>query len=226
MSRTRMLSDLIDDVRSRTNMEESTFVTDAEITEFLNQEIAELWAHLTQGSAAPHYRASFPIDVESGTALYALPADFWQSQGVEATIGGTTGELRAFMPMERSRLVNNGPWGLIAPVQYRIQADNIEFLPANQTFPATLFYTPSAPRLVAPGDTTDGFNGYEMAAVYGASATVLAKEESDATFYLSQRDRIYRHIDSLAAQRDQAEPDRVQDVMGGFDARNGFGWWP
>lgn len=224
--RTRALSDLISDVRLRTNMESSTFVTDAEITEYLNQEIAELWAHLTQGSAAPHYRSLYPISVVSGTQYYGLPADFWQSQGVEATLAGTTVALRPFMPTERAGLVNQGPWGLVDPVQYRIQAGNIEFLPATQTFDATLFYTPSSPRLVSGGDTADGFNGFEIACVYGACATVQAKEETDPSFYLAQKDRIYRHIDSLAATRDQGEPDRVQDVVSGIEARNGLGWWP
>lgn len=225
--RTRSLTDLIADVRARSNQENSTFVTDAEITEYLNQELAELWAHMTQGSAAPHYRSSTTFAVSSGTALYPLPADFWQLQGVEAQIGASTVALRPFMPSQHAAMSSTGgPFGVTLPIRYRLQADNIEFLPANQSFTATVYYTRSAPRLSAGADTVDGFNGFEMAALYGTVATILNKEESDPSFYLAQKDRIYRHIDSLASQRDAAEPDQVQDVTG-LDTRVGyfpFGW--
>jgi hypothetical protein len=216
---------MIADVRQRTNLETSTFVTDAEITEYLNQELAELWARIAQGSGAPHYRAAYPYSVTTTQSLYPLPADFWQAQGVEATVDGSTYRLRAFGPSEHGWLKSSDtrfPW--LSTIRYRVQAENIEFLPVSQAFSATLYYTPSQPRLVNGGDTFDGYNGYEMAAIYGACATCQAKEETDPSFHLGQRERIYRMIDSLAAQRDAAEPERVQDVMGCGDASFGDGW--
>lgn len=215
MGRNRTLTDLIADVRQRTNQEESTFVTDAEITEYLNQALAELWSRLTQGGGQSHYRAQTTIAVEQGTSLYSLPADFWVLQGVEATLDGITGPLTSFMPLQRGALTNPStcPWGLASPVRYRVQGDNIEFLPATETFDATVFYTPSCPRLVGLTDTFGGFNGYEVAAIYDACATVLAKEESDPSFYAGQRDRIYRHIESLSGSRDMSQPERVQNVI-------------
>ena len=160
---------MIADVRGGTNLETSTFVTDPEITEYLNQELAELWARIAQGSGAPHYRSSYSISVTTGTTLYALPATFWQVQGVEALIDGLTYRLRAFNGAEHATMANSFtryPW--FDNTRYRIQASNIEFLPVNQAFSATLYYTPCQPRLVSGSDTFDGFNGYEMAAIYGA----------------------------------------------------------
>jgi hypothetical protein len=203
---------MILDVRQRTNQENSTFVTDAEITEYLNQEIAELYARIVQAQGPEHYRSSSPVSVVSGTALYALPADFFQLQALEATLGGITGRLRPFMQSEHALLANAQPYAWYSPIRYRVQANNLEILPATQTFNATLYYTPAPPRLVSGADTFDGFAGYEVAAIYGACATVLAKEESDPGFYMAQRDRIYQHIQSVAAQRDANEPERVQDV--------------
>lgn len=212
MSRTRALSDMLWDVRVRTNQENSTFVTDAELTEYLNQELAELWSRLVQGEGQPHYRSSSTIAVTSGTALYSLPTDFWRLQAVEATINGISGNLTPFMPNEHGWLSNSSPWGPYSPVKYRIQGSQIEFLPSKWTFTATLYYSPTQPRLVNATDTFDGFAGYEMAAIYGVCAVVLAKEESDPSFYVGQKERIYKHIDSLAAQRDASNPERVQDV--------------
>lgn len=212
MARTRTLTELIADVRQRTNQESSTFVTDAEVTEYLNQEAAELYARIVQAQGPEHYRSSSTVSVVSGTSLYALPADFWQLQALEATLGGITGRLRPFMPSEHALLSNAQPYAWYSPIRYRVQANNLEVLPATQTFTATLYYTPAPPRLVSGGDLLDGFAGYEVAAIYGACATVLAKEESDPSFFMAQRDRIYQHIQALAAQRDSNEPERVQDV--------------
>lgn len=218
---------MIADVRQRTNQEESTFVTDAELTEYLNQALAELHSRLTQGGGQPYYRAQTSIAVEAGTSVYSLPSPFWVLQGVEATIDGTTGPLTSFMPHERGAMTSalaSSPWGRNSPVRYRVQGDNIEFLPAIYTFTATVYYTPRCPRLVEGAETFDGFDGYEVAAIYDACATVLAKEESDPSFYIAQRDRIYRHIESLAGTRDMGSPERVQDVMsGGLDDFTGGG---
>jgi hypothetical protein len=178
----------------------------------LNQELAELWARLVQNEGHPHFRSTATISVTPAFQTYALPADFWRLQEVTATINGITGALHPFMAMEHGWLKNSGPWGPWSPVRYRIQASAIEFLPNQQTFTATLYYTPSCPRLVNASDTFDGFNGYEVAAIYGVCATVCAKEETDPTFFLAQKERILKFIDSLASQRDASHPERVQDV--------------
>lgn len=223
--RTRTLAAMLLDIRQRTNQENSEFVTDDELTEYLNQEIAELWSRLVMAQGQPHYRALHTIAVAAPQSLYPLPADFWQLQGVEATVNSQSVPLRPFMPHERAGLTNPLGWGPCSPVRYRIQAGNIEFLPATLTFEARVFYTPAAPRLVDDSDTFDGFNGYEMAPIYGVCATVLQKEESDPSFYAGQKDRLYRQIDALAAQRDAANPERVQDVMGGYIEDDERYWW-
>lgn len=222
--RSRTLTNLIADVRQRTNMETSTFVTDAEIQELLNVGLAELWARLCQNGGQPFYRATSALAVTQGQPLYNLPVDFLALQGIEATINGWTGRLDSFMPAQRAGLVNsgNGPWGQFTSVRYRLQGNTIEFLPATETFNATLFYTPTCPRLVDPSDTFDGFDGYEVAAIYGACASVQAKEETDPSFYAGERERIYRLIDSMATARDMSAPERVQDVRG--DDFNEGGW--
>lgn len=230
MSRNRSLEEMIADVRTRTNLENSTFVTDAEITEYLNQELAELWGHLTQGAGQPPFRSVSTVAVTPGTTLYPLDATFWQLQGVEAVIDGITTALRPFMPFERAGMVNASsltaryPWH--DTLKYRIQGDNIEFLPDVGAFTANVWFTPCQPRLTTGSDTFDGFNGFEVAAIYGACATVQAKEETDPSFYLGQRERIYGHISGLIAQRDASMPERVQDVMSSGDVFFGQGWTP
>lgn len=210
MSRTRTLTNFIADCRRLAKMENSTFCSDADITELLNQEIAELHARIVQAQGQVHYRSSTTISVVSGTSLYSLPNDFWQVQGVEATINGVTGPLFPFMPTERAALTDDAA---TSRVFYRVQAGNIEFLPDTETFTATLYYTPCATRLANGSDTFDGFNGYEMAAIYGTVAMMLAMEDADPTFWEGRKQNLLRQIDALAAQRDASNPERVQDVM-------------
>ena len=222
MARVRSLANLIADCRQRASMENSTFVTDAEITEYLNQELAELWTRLVQNEGAPHFRSLVAIDVVAGTAVYGLPADFWRLQCVEAQYNGSILRLRPFMSAEHAPLNNEVLTAYYPLARYRVQASNIEFAPATQTFTANVYYTPSQVRLVSPSDTFDGYNGYEVAAIYGAVATMLAKEESDPSFWMGLKDRILAQIDALAGMRDVSEPERVQDVT--TDDMRGF--WP
>lgn len=215
--RTRTAESMVLDVRQRADMENSEFVSDAEILEYINQELAELYARLVQNEGQPHFRSSTSISVLAGTALYNLPNDFWRVQEITALIGGISRNLEPFMANERARLLNAQLYAYSASPQYRIQANQIEFLPTTQTYTATLYYVRACPRLRLgqnPQDTTDGFNGYEIAAVYGAVATVLSKEDSDPTFYLSQKERILQFIQRLAAERDGSHPERVTDVVG------------
>src|SRR5690349_4605248 len=127
------------DIRQRTNQENSTFVTDAELTEYLNQELAELWGRLVYNQGQPHLRSSTTVDVTAGTALYPLPADFWSMQEVTATINGVTGFVQPFMVSERAALSSETAQLIYSPIRYRIVADNIEFLPSTQSFTATLY---------------------------------------------------------------------------------------
>lgn len=221
--RTRTLTNMILDVRQRANMENSTFVTDAEITEYLNQELAELWGRLALNEGQPHIRSTTTISVVSNTALYNLPSDFWRMQSITANLNGITGVLSNFNEVDRGYLSSPLIWGVRSPVQYRIQANQIEFLPSTQAFTATMYYTPCQPRLVTGSDTFDGFNGYEIAAIYGAVAHCLVKEEGDPSFFVGEKQRIFAHIDSLAPSRDAFGPERVADTST-MSSWWGWGW--
>lgn len=219
MARTRTLANLVADVRQRTNMENSEFVTDDEITEYLNQELAELHAKLTASEGQPHFISTTTVSVTVGTTLYALPADFWKVLRCVATVDSIARDMEPFMEGERASLMNTqyftatfsgGP-------RYRVQGDNLEVLPVNRAFTIELRYIRACPRLVEDGDTTDGFNGYEVAALHGACAMVKEKEMTSPAFFQGLKDRIYRTIDALAAQRDASHPERVTDVVGWAD---------
>lgn len=222
MTRLRTAEDLVADVRSRSGSEGpgDTFVTDSEILEWINQELAELRGHLRMNEGQPHVLLTAPpIAVISGVTLYSLPADFWELISVQALIGGRTRMLEPFMENERADLANGNFFATIISPMYRIANNQIEVLPATQDFTMTINYAPNTGRLrlgQTPLDTVDGYNGYEIAAVYGATATCLEKEKLDPSFYEARKVSILQHIDALAALRDAGRPERVTDVTGGL----------
>lgn len=216
--RTRTAENLVADVRHRANMEDSEFVTNAEILEYLNQERTELNWHLRLNEGQPHDYKTTTIAVLAGTVSYVTPDDFWELLGASADIGGIKREMEPFMEGERPSLQNTQ---LVIPYtstpRYRVVGPQIDVLPSTQSFTMTVRYVPSAIRLVlgsVPQDSMDGWNGYELACIYGATATCLAKEESDPSYYQGLKDRVLRLIDALAAQRDAGHPERVTDVIG------------
>jgi len=219
--RLRTAEDLVADVRNRTGLEFSELVDDPEILEFLNQEFAELKSHLRRNEGQPHDRSTHPIAVRAGTSLYDLPLDFWELLGVEATIGGLTRPMDPYMERERASLQNSQLFGTLASPMYRLASrTQIEILPATLTFTLLIKYVAGAVRLKlgqVPPQAIDGFNGYEMAAVYGACASCREKEETDPSFFEGRKARIYALIDANAAQRDAGTPERVTDVTGGLD---------
>ena len=220
MARTRTAEQMVQDVLERTNLENSEFVTPEEVLEYLNQERAELDSRLRRNEGQVHRSTTTTIAVVAGTVSYALPADFWELLGITGLIDGWQGALEPFMETERASLMNSI---LIIPAEigprYRISGAFIDFLPSTKSFTATMRYVAGSTRLrlgMTPPDTIDGYNGYEVAMIFGACATALAKEESDPSFYLSEKARIYRLIDANAAQRDASRPERVTDVHGGL----------
>lgn len=223
MSRSRTLSDMLQEVRTRTNQENSSFVTDTELTGYLNQEITRLWRKLISGSGHPHFRTQSAFTVTTATSLQSLPSDFFSMQEVTATFGGVTGFIRPFTPSQRGAYLNAGYAAVSTPTKYRIQGNNIEFLPVTQTFTGTYFYFPTATKLVNNADTFDGYCGYEAGPIYGVCATVAAKEESDPGFYKAMQAEQYEDITTMIAQRDASNPETVQDIQGTVPSQ--FGWW-
>lgn len=224
MGRSRTLAEMRTVVRNRTNLEFSTFVTDDEIDENLNEEYAELIARLISNEGQPHFVSTTTLNITQGTTLYPLPSDFWRLLRIVSTFDGITRDMEPFMEGERAGLLNTEYFSsTFSPgPRYRLQADNIEILPVSRAFTVELRYIHSCPILVDDADTADGYNGYEQAMIAGACALVREKEQTDPSFFERRKDRIYQLIDAWAHSRDASHPERVTDVVG----TNYYGdWW-
>jgi hypothetical protein len=64
--------------RQRADMENSQFVSDSELTSYINNSIAELHDIMCEAYGSDYYVISAEFSIDSSTDTYALPSDFYE----------------------------------------------------------------------------------------------------------------------------------------------------
>mgnify|MGYP003117263191 CR=1 FL=1 len=215
-------SDMIQRVRRRGDFENSEFVTDEELTDYLNRGLCELWDILV--SSYENYGMETSSFAIPGTAPYALPNDFYKLMGVDftPTSGGTTSRVRPFSFQHRNQYSNpvfkaTG----IDLVEYTLVGDEIKLIPEDlPSGTIKLWYVKTAPQF----STTDASSvvsgltpGYEDYAVTFAVMLAKNKEESDVKFEVSNLERLTARITAAATRRDAGESTSIVDVNRGTE---------
>jgi len=212
MARTRTLTNLIADVRAVADIEGDLHVTDAQITEFLNQGITELYDMLVEARGHEYYLTSGTVATVSGTETYSLPTDFMELHKVDIAVNGSNWDLTPYSLHERNDY-NQTSGGSTYPVVYRVIGGNISLLPVPRAvYTVTLRYVPCATRLASGSDTFDGISGWEEYPIWRAAAYCLAKEESDPSFALQMLATLKKRIENMATKRNAYGAERVRDV--------------
>lgn len=210
------LSELKTQSRHRADMENSEFVSDSELTSYINSSVSELHDILTQA-----YSSDYNIDLYEFTTTndqedYDLPSDFYKVRGVDAQLNGSDWfTLTTFNFNERNRFEKFGAWSLlgIASVRYRVVGDKLRFstIPDKQTS-LRLWYVPVATELVDNTDTLNNYNGYHEYIIVDVAIKMLMKEESDVTMLSQKKMELKRRIEEAANNRDVGSSESVQDV--------------
>ena len=215
-------SDMIQRVRRRGDFENSEFVTDEEITDFLNRGLCELWDILVttyENYGMKTHSFSIP-----GTTPYSLPDDFYKLMGVDFTpaSGGTTSRVRPFSFQHRNQYSNpvikaSG----VDLIEYTLLGDEIKLIPDDvPTGTVKLWYIQTAPQfsLEDSSSVVSGLTpGYEDYAVTYAVMLAKNKEESDIKFEVSALERLAARITRAASQRDAGESTSIVDVNRGTE---------
>lgn len=217
-------SDMIQRVRRRGDFENSEFVTDEELTDYLNRGLCELWDILV--SSFENYgmeTSSFTIP-NTDPEVFKLPTDFYKLMGVDftPTSGGTTSRVRPFSFQHRNQYSNpvfkaTG----VDLVEYTLVGDEIKLIPEDlPSGTIKLWYVKTAPQF----STTDASSevsgltpGYEDYAVTYAVMLAKNKEESDVKFEVSNLERLTARITAAATRRDSGESTSIVDVNRGTE---------
>lgn len=196
-------------------MVNSQFVTDAELTGYVNNSYFELYDLLVQKYGDNYYVASpFPITTTSAQQ-YALPSDFLKLLGVDIRDGSDWVTMRSFTFGERNKYTK----ALTAPrygathLRYRINGDNLWLMPQPDAgLSLQVWYVPRMTELSLDADVAKGVSGWLEYVIVDAAIKCLQKEESDVSVLLAQKQALIQRIESAAGSRDAGAPPRVVDV--------------
>lgn len=210
------LAELKEQSRQRADMENSEFVSDSELTSYINASLAELH-DLLIASYCDDYMMEEYIFVSDTTLQYTLPSDFYKLRGVDVRRGdtGQWATVKRFNFNRRNEQQNAYAWNLLGLpyIEYRLVGSKIRF---NRTPDAQLqfriFYHPKLEKLVADVDSYDDVNGFAEYVVVDVATKMLQKEESDVTVLMAQKEALRQRIIAMAANRDANEPASVTDV--------------
>ena len=198
------VDDMVAQVRSRTDQQESTFIDDAtEIIPWLTEGVAKIYKKIFDRD--PNwFMVAGSVNTTSGTQEYTLPEDFLAMNSVTYATGGYSFELPEIPYKERLRF-QNAPTGL--GVGYRIQRSGsdgngvrIRFEPDPGTRTFAYDYTPTPPVLGAGGqwDGIAGFAGYPIAY---ACALVREKADEDPATHYRMMASIEADVEKMAYRR-------------------------
>ena len=237
MARLVTLTTLQNRVLQRANLQfgsNSAIAPLAEVTDCINEGIAELYDLIVSVEDQPYYLSSVPFNTSSTSDTYtigpgqAVPApDFYRGKGLDIEFGQNI--IRTAYPFtwnERNRYKYLGGWVYTQPVAYRFIGkttsnpafaafDSVKLMPQpGGQFSCQLWYNPTPPYLVAGTDTFDGINGFEEHAVLTAAIKLLTKQEQfeHAQALMAERARQEARILGMIPSRDAECPPRVQDV--------------
>ena len=187
------------------DMENSTFVSDAELRDYLNSAYSELYDLVVEKYEDYYLSSTTAMDLSS-TDSFALPTDFYKALGVDLDIGGTTISLRNYTFQERNLHKANLNSGFGIETLYHIQGNFIKFIPANGSGSAILHYIPVATQLDAASSPTIAeftsiIPGFEEYVCLTAAISCLMKEESDVKMLMGRKAMLQARIESVAGKR-------------------------
>jgi hypothetical protein len=213
------LADLKQQSRYRANMENSQFVTDSELTTYINASIAELQDLLisTYGTQYFTINATFStVAQQKDYSLDTVAPNMYKLEGVDAKINSSDFfTLRPFNFNERNRNDSFSSWGLLTgpTIRYRLVGSNLSFSPApDGAYQIKVWYVPFAPKLAADSDTLNDYNQYSEYVIVDAAIKMMQKEESDVQVLAMQKAALIKRIVEMAQNRDAGQPESVSDI--------------
>lgn len=214
------LSDLIAQVRMRGNMENNFFVTDSELTGYINNSLAELDDILVteyEDYRLNNFQAVIPNDGYSNSI--SIPSDMNKLRGVDIMYDRWT-SLFSFQFTERNRY-NGGIAAAISPygrnrLSYRLADQGIMIMPQQQAYGKfQVWYTPKFNPLLQLTDIlpiqmdTQAWVEY---AVVDCCIKIFNKQNLDPSGFMAEKAALKQRIVGAAKNRDTSGPKRTANV--------------
>lgn len=223
------LGDLITQVRQRSDMEATQYVTDELLTTWINASLSEL-EDLITGVYEDYRLANFEsiIPNDGVSNVIPIPSVMNKLRGVDyLSANGQWSSIRPFQFPERNRgnnslFYNIYPWNKF--LTYRFADQGIIITPqsvASGTF--QVWYTPKFINLTQTTDLVPiqmDLNARMEYAVVDVCVKVLNKQNLDPSGFLAEKAALEKRIRGALHNRDSAGPKVIADVRSGYN--NGF----
>ena len=210
------LSSIKDQARQRADMVNSKFFTEAELNNYVNQSVKELYDRLINAGEF-YYLQSYNVPVLIGTDTYSLPIDFYKLLGVDLVLdsNGNAVTLRPFQFEQRNAYLFTPTWNIVglSYLRYMVQGDTIKFVPQpSSPQNIRIWYAPMTAELSADTDTFQGINGWEEYVIVDTAIKMLMKEESDPSAFMAQKQAMIQRIEEMKVMRDIGATGKIADV--------------
>jgi hypothetical protein len=210
------LSTMRERVRARADMKNSTFVEDSELNQYINSSYQELYDILVQSFEDYYTLPPVSFTIATSSDYYTLPTDFYKLRGVDSSLDSSNWfTLTPFDFANRNTNNNNLAYALsgIYDRNYRIVGNRLYITPTDSA-PGNyrIWYVPVATVLTTDSSTLDGINGWEEYIVVDAARKCLAKEESDTSFMVQEKEALRQRIISASLRRDAGMPKKITDM--------------
>lgn len=187
------LTELISRSKERADMKNGSFVSDDEWTHYLNDEIADTYAHMVNIDDGSLFGIVSPTLVSIGDNSYQLPNDFMRLIDVNIYAGARWIPAWKTDPQEYYQLLSNtytGDYDTSYFLRLNLQQGRYELFifPAKEVDNIGVRYVPEAPRLSVGTDSLKWPSNWHEVLVTGAAAKGLVKQESDPTGVIMERD--------------------------------------
>lgn len=199
--------------RERGDMVNSRFISETELSSYINASVSELYDLLIATRGENYYINSSLISTVSGVAIYSLPSDFLKLMGVDCIIANNQAvDMKEFNWKER-----NIPYdSAFINTRYQLRGGSIALMPVPSNVQSIkVWYIPKPATLVVDADSFEGINGWEEYIIIDVAIKMRVKEESPVQELMMAKQDMKARIQQASVGRDSINPPRVQDVSGG-----------
>lgn len=215
------LSELRERVRERSDMQSTQFISDSELTGYINSSYAELYDILVS-RFEDYYTVEYPFSIANGSSA-ALPEDFYKLAGLDFSNSGDWVTVPKFNFAERNSIPYQS-FGLAR--RYRLIQDNIVIKP-DERGPGDyrMWYVPRFVPLVNDSDDMNNVLDFEEYVIVDAAIKCVVKEESDPQALMIAKQALLARVQSMSANRDEGEPETIADIRGNRLEGRFRGWF-
>lgn len=210
-------------VRERVDMVGSSFILDnnTSLDAWINEANQKLHGMLVDAYGEEYASSTSTFTTDGTTTDFSVATSFYKLYGVDLDYNGSMRALQPYTRAERNSFRDNRTGAWFMP-RYSLVGNYIRLYPAPPSgLTGTILFAPGPATLSAGTDTVQYPNGWDRFIVVDAAIQALAKEESDASALITEREAIRVEIEKAKELRDLAAPRQVTDM----DMIDMEPWW-